>query len=240
MPLHQKTRMDPTTARVPPIRIDDSPRYKICFTGPSNVGKSALFASITGRQFEEGPTISPDGASLTKRITLDKGTAVIHVKLHDTAGEEKYRGWTPGAYTGAHALIAVFDITNEESYIAVLESITFAINNNKRHDPFVVVVGNKIDLCELRQVSKDAATELFDAKGYFYIETSAIQKTNVNAMFDEVCRGVHMRFGDLSSPLRSTPRGGKLNVVGRKLATLTTPRSDAASPPRQRNGNCGC
>ena len=83
----------------------------------------------------------------------------IKVQIWDTAGQERYQSITTAYYHGANGFIVMFDLTNDESFIACRDWI-HQIRDLSLEDAVIVLVGNKLDLTEQRVVTNEQALEL--------------------------------------------------------------------------------
>ena len=95
----------------------------------------------------------------------------------DASGSEKYRSIVSAYFKGANGILAVYDITSRASF----ESLKTQLNCYKNHvftDTSIVVIGNKADLSEKREVLETELDEFANANGFNSMEISA--KTNVN------------------------------------------------------------
>ena len=126
-----------------------SSSLKIVMVGDASVGKSALFERIRS---EDHPfntyyqaTIGAD--FLTKDITIDDN--LIQLQLWDTAGQERFASIGYQFYRGADAFIAVYDVTDEESFDLIDSRIQKAfMRADCNKDAPVLLLANKYDLVE--------------------------------------------------------------------------------------------
>lgn len=98
----------------------------------------------------------------------------------------------PQFYRGSEGALAVFDLTN----LASFEHITNWIDEIHRHVPAdlpIVLVGNKSDLAEKRQVSVQQAAELAGKLNISYLETSALNASNVEEAFTTLVTNIYYR-----------------------------------------------
>eukprot|EP01119_Soliformovum_irregulare_P025317 TRINITY_DN9330_c0_g1_i1.p1 TRINITY_DN9330_c0_g1~~TRINITY_DN9330_c0_g1_i1.p1 ORF type:complete len:201 (-),score=51.32 TRINITY_DN9330_c0_g1_i1:38-640(-) len=153
---------------------------KILLVGESGTGKSSLLLRYAEDTFSTTfmTTIGID----FKYKQMQVGDQEIRLALWDTAGQEKYRVITSSFYRGAHGVILVYDITNRESY-QMLERWVADIAKYAPTTTTVMIVGNKSDMEEKRLVESDEAFQFAKAHKMAYMETSAKQKTNVDAIF---------------------------------------------------------
>uniref|UniRef100_A0A914YLM5 Uncharacterized protein n=1 Tax=Panagrolaimus superbus TaxID=310955 RepID=A0A914YLM5_9BILA len=126
---------------------------KVIVIGDSNVGKSSLLKRLSGEDYSEvsGSTVAVEYYNRQWKVRRKD----INLQFWDTAGQERFRNIIPRYYANAHIAIAVYDITLKASFI----SLEFWIQELKRYAPSdcsVILIGNKVDLPEKRQVlSKD-------------------------------------------------------------------------------------
>jgi Ras-related protein Rab-6A len=152
-------------------------RQKIIFTGDSGVGKTSIINSIMGQKFspEYEPSIGVDFFSKTIRY---KGR-LIKLQIWDSAGQEKFRSLIPNYIRGSSLIFLIFAIDNKESFQHLNEWIDFILNVENGN---IVIVGNKIDLKDSRQVTKEEAEKFCQEKKYEYFEVSAKEGNNIDNM----------------------------------------------------------
>ena len=160
---------------------------KIVLLGQSATGKTCIATRYVKGSFLSS-SVSTVGASyLTKTATIDGIT--YDLNIWDTAGQELYRSLTPMYYRNAHAAIVVFDITNRQSFSAARRWIEELRGTGE--NSFVIIVGNKIDLEDARQVSEQDGNALASELHSTYIETSALNGTGIDLLFQRVIQGIN-------------------------------------------------
>ena len=83
------------------------------------------------------------------------------MNIWDTTGQEKFKALTKGYFRNCQGAVAVFDITKRESFYGLESSIKeFRMNCPPEAQDNIVLVGNKVDLEDQRQVSHDEALNL--------------------------------------------------------------------------------
>uniref|UniRef100_A0A8C7JS95 Ras-related protein Rab-25 n=1 Tax=Oncorhynchus kisutch TaxID=8019 RepID=A0A8C7JS95_ONCKI len=160
--------------------------FKVVLIGESGVGKSNLLSRFTKNEFNHDSRTTIGVEFSTRTVQLD--TFTIKAQIWDTAGLERYRAITSAYYRGAVGAMLVYDITKHLTY----ESVERWLKELYDHaDPHILVmlVGNKSDLETLRTVPTLEAKEFAEKKGLLFMETSALDSTNVEAAFQEVLTG---------------------------------------------------
>jgi small GTP-binding protein len=120
------------------------------------------------------------------RCTIAGKETAVTFNIWDTAGQEKYRSLTPMYFAGAHVAILVFDISQKETLPALREFFNL-LQQRAPQDCLYVLVGNKADLVDKRQVSAEAADEFRMQIGAdYYFETSALSGAGTSGMFETI------------------------------------------------------
>lgn len=161
-------------------------RYKIVLLGASGVGKSSISLRYVRNDYSQDNESTIGAAFLT--MPIDFGDKKICLEIWDTAGQERYNSLAPMYYRGSSAAIIVYDITCPDSLILAkrwIKEIQSTLN-----DCFIILVGNKLDIEHLRQVSYGEANEYAYEQNITYIETSAKSSHNVNKVFDIILKNL--------------------------------------------------
>ncbi|GJN39998.1 hypothetical protein PR202_gb29158 [Eleusine coracana subsp. coracana] len=106
----------------------------------------------------------------------------IKAQIWDTAGQERYRAITSAYYRGAVGALLVYDVTKAMTF----ENVNRWLKELRDHadsNIVVMLIGNKIDLRHLRSVAVEDAASFAESEGLFFIETSALDATNVEKAF---------------------------------------------------------
>ncbi|XP_077404233.1 ras-related protein Rab-25-like [Vanacampus margaritifer] len=162
--------------------------FKVVLIGESGVGKSNLLTRFTKNEFNSDSRTTIGVEFSTRTVQLDNCT--IKMQVWDTAGLERYRAITSAYYRGAVGALLVYDISKHLTY----ESAERWLKELYDHaDPHIVVmlVGNKRDLEDLRTVPAEEAKAFAENMGLMFMETSALESTNVEAAFIDVLTAIH-------------------------------------------------
>ncbi|VDL59072.1 unnamed protein product [Hymenolepis diminuta] len=154
--------------------------FKIVLIGDSGVGKSNLLSRFTRNTFnlESKTTIGVEFATRSVRID-DK---VVKAQIWDTAGQERYRAITSAYYRGAVGALLVYDIAKKITFDNVGVWLK-ELQTNADRNIVTMLVGNKCDLRHLRTVNQSDAKALAESNGLHFIETSALDSTNVELAY---------------------------------------------------------
>jgi small GTP-binding protein len=143
---------------------------KIVVVGDSGVGKTCLLLRYV-RDIYDPDTQSTLGVEfMTKIIETEKHR--IQLQLWDTAGQELFRSVTRGYYRGSAGAFLVFDLTNHDSFEHVGRWL-HDVKEVARTDVVTVLLGNKADLADQRDVTREEAEAFAQANKMKYFETSA-------------------------------------------------------------------
>ncbi|KAJ5077385.1 ras-related protein rab-13 [Anaeramoeba ignava] len=167
--------------------------YNVLLIGDCEIGKSSILRRICENEFSD-EYLSTIGVDFnTKRITIDSGG--IKLVIWDTSGQERFKKITNSYYRGAHGIILVYDITNEESFENIEENWMTSIKENANENVKTILIGNKCDLEEKRQVSKEKGKEFADEYKIPFYEVSAKNNINIDNTFFEITRNIRENNG---------------------------------------------
>ena len=157
----------------------------IIIIGDASVGKSNLLLRFNNNQFDDAlkPTIGADFYSKTMDLEGQK----VNTKFWDTAGQERYRAIGGRFFKDAHGILLVYDVTRKETFDN-LEKWINDIEEMSKDDIKVMLIGNKNDLLDEKQVSDEEGLSLAKEKNFFFFETSAKTGENVENAFNELIK----------------------------------------------------
>ena len=160
-------------------------KIKVVFVGDTNVGKTSIINRFCENIFEEnGVKVTVSVAYKNKIIKTDPYTE-INMDIWDTAGQEKYRSMTRGYLRDAYGIFLVFDLSQKKSFES-LNSWLEEINNSDIKKKCVkILVGNKLDF-EPKEVDRDAVNKFAEENRMKYMEVSAKNGINIDAMFEVI------------------------------------------------------
>ena len=165
--------------------IEDK-QYKIVMLGSGAVGKSAITVQMVSGHFLSSydPTIED-----SYRTTINVNNKDIILNIIDTAGQEEFYALRDQYMRSGDGYIIVFSITSVTSFLevnAIKEQLNMILDVDDNTLIPIILVGNKCDLEEYRQVQSSDAQRLAEEWKVKYFETSAKNKTNINRIFEEL------------------------------------------------------
>ena len=166
--------------------------YKIIIIGDAAVGKSNILNRYVKNEFSENIK-STVGVELGIKFIKVKGTNT-KIQIWDTAGQERYRAITSSYYKGSHGCFIVYDITNEKTFNNV-EKWYEHVQREAGQDISIILVGNKCDKENERQISKEKGQEKAKNLKCAFFETSALSGTNISEIFDELANDIYEKTG---------------------------------------------
>ncbi len=166
-------------------------KIKIIVVGDSGVGKTNLINRFASDKFDTNSKATIGVEFVYKTLKINK--EVIKIEVWDTAGQERYRAITSSYYKGAKGAIIVYDITNEDSFNNV-ESWMNEVTKKGQRDIQFLLLGNKKDLVNDREVSEEKGIEKARELNMHLFEASALEKTNVNEAFNYLMREIYMEI----------------------------------------------
>ncbi len=181
--------------------IEDK-QYKIVMLGSGAVGKSAITVQMVSGHFLSSydPTIED-----SYRTTININNQDIILNILDTAGQEEFYALRDQYIRSGDGYIIVFSITSVTSFLevnAIKEQLNIVLDADNNTLIPIILVGNKCDLEEFRQVQSSDAQRLAEEWRVKYFETSAKNKTNINRIFEEL---VYLIEANNQTNIQNTP-----------------------------------
>lgn len=168
----------------------------------------------------------------TRSINIDG--KVIKAQIWDTAGQERYRAITNAYYRGAVGALLVYDIAKQQSYDSIdrwLRELRAHADNNI----VIMLVGNKSDLKYARAVPTEEAKQFATDNNLLFIETSALDATNVELAFQKILTEIYKVVSSKSTNGGDDSNGDK--HPGPRKAIQVAPTSTEKEKV-QANGCC--
>ncbi|KAL2050213.1 hypothetical protein ABVK25_009574 [Lepraria finkii] len=162
-------------------------KFKLVFLGEQSVGKTSLITRFMYDSFDNmyQATIGID--FLSKTMYLEDRT--VRLQLWDTAGQERFRSLIPSYIRDSSVAVVVYDISNLKSFHNTRKWVD-DVRGERGQDVIIVLVGNKTDLGDKREVSSQMGEEEARKSGAIFMETSAKVGANVKALFRRIAQAL--------------------------------------------------
>jgi Ras-related protein Rab-6A len=191
-------------------------RFKVVFLGDMEVGKTSFISRFVLDSFNNVYQATVGIDFLSKSLQLDD--RVVRLQLWDTAGQEKFRSIIPSYVRDSSIVFIIFDLANRASFKNVDEWYS-KVQAESHEDAIVMLVGNKSDLVDQRQVTTEEGEAKAKELGLIYGEASAKTGNNVRNLF---------RKAAMALPASEENPDLQAKVVHIKLDASTTEAKDGS------------
>jgi small GTP-binding protein len=155
-------------------------KFKLVFLGDESVGKTSIITRFMYDTFDSTYKVTIGIDFVSKTMYLED--RIVRLQLWDTAGQERFRSLIPAYIRDSSVAIVCYDITNRASFLNTEQWID-DVRSERGNDVVIMLVGNKTDVQERRQVSAEEGQAKAKDYGVLFIETSAKAGFNVKALF---------------------------------------------------------
>jgi Ras-related protein Rab-6A len=150
------------------------------FLGDQGVGKTCIINRFVYDSFDKNYQATIGIDFLSKTMYLEDRT--VRLQLWDTAGQERFRSLIPSYIRDSSIAVVVYDTTSRTSFLNSSKWID-DIRSERGDDVIIMLVGNKTDLGDRRQVSVEEGEVKASEEKILFIETSAKAGFNVKQLF---------------------------------------------------------
>ncbi|KAL9429850.1 hypothetical protein AB3S75_025273 [Citrus x aurantiifolia] len=172
-------------------------KYKLVFLGDQSVGKTSIITRFMYDKFDNTYQATIGIDFLSKTMYLEDRT--VRLQLWDTAGQERFRSLIPSYIRDSSVAVIVYDVASM-LHLSVPGSFKFPcrqsflnttkwveeVRTERGSDVIIVLVGNKTDLVDKRQVSIEEGEAKARELNVMFIETSAKAGFNIKALFRKI------------------------------------------------------
>ena len=157
--------------------------FKVSLIGDSSTGKTSILLRFIDDYFTED-TKSTIGVDF-KLVSLELEPKIYaKMQIWDTCGSERFKSLTSSFIKTCVAFILVFDLTRKNTFQNIEHWIKIIKENTS--PKFLILVGNKSDLKEQRNIDKEIILNYCEKNLFNYMEISAKNNLNVEKLFKEV------------------------------------------------------
>ncbi|KAL4452817.1 hypothetical protein ABPG74_002382 [Tetrahymena malaccensis] len=167
---------------------------KVILLGEARVGKSSIINRFINDQFDPNSkptTIGGNQQAYSDKIIQVFNGGKIKINLWDTAGQEIFSSIVSVYYKSAQAAIVVFDLTDRNTINKAHKWIQEVQNNNETKDCKIILVGNKQDKNNERQIKTEEGQEIAKQYKIKYYETSAKNAFNIKELFSDLAEELY-------------------------------------------------
>lgn len=225
-------------------------KHKLVFLGDQSVGKTSIITRFMYDTFDRQYLATIGIDFLSKTLYLEDRT--VRMQLWDTAGQERFRALIPGYIRDSAGAVVVYDIASRASFLSTFRWIE-EVRVERGNDLVIVLVGNKSDLPEKREVSTEEAELKARDYGVMFLEVSAKQGSNVKALFRKIANALPYHDAASTGAAGATSGGnpsaerGADGVERRDPFRVTPARMAAAAAAQEskgdgsnQGGGCAC
>eukprot|EP01123_Difflugia_compressa_P003706 TRINITY_DN1499_c0_g3_i1.p1 TRINITY_DN1499_c0_g3~~TRINITY_DN1499_c0_g3_i1.p1 ORF type:complete len:226 (-),score=36.24 TRINITY_DN1499_c0_g3_i1:121-798(-) len=217
--------------------------FKFIVIGDAASGKSCLLYRFTDNKYKSDSTHTI-GVEFGSKI-IEAGAKFIKLQIWDTAGQERFRSVTRSYYRGAAGCILVYDITSRDSF----NHLTSWLNDARAlatSELVIILVGNKSDLQEDREVTYLEASRFAQENELMFLETSAKNGENVESVFVSCAKTILNKIE--SGVIRPDDMGSGIQIGNAKKRRAPPPSTggggggsgDTRGDSDNSDGGCPC
>jgi len=173
---------------------------------------------------------------LSKTMYLEDRT--VRLQLWDTAGQERFRSLIPSYIRDSSVAVVVYDISSQKSFAQTRKWVD-DVRGERGNDVIIVLVGNKTDLGDKREVTTQQGEEEAKKNGLMFIETSAKLGHNVKQLFRRIAQALPGMEGEGETQGAANSELLTIYVMGARNADRV-PVIDVNINPSQPPANDGC
>ncbi|KAK1775735.1 GTP-binding protein ryh1 [Copromyces sp. CBS 386.78] len=183
-------------------------KFKLVFLGEQSVGKTSLITRFMYDSFDNmyQATIGIDFLSKACH-TMYLEDRTVRLQLWDTAGQERFRSLIPSYIRDSSVAVVVYDISNAKSFQNTRKWID-DVRAERGNDVIIVLVGNKTDLNDKREVTTAQGEEEARRNNLMFVETSAKLGHNVKTLFKRIAQALPGMEGTGGEGGAGGPGGG--------------------------------
>ena len=158
---------------------------KLAFIGQSTVGKTSLITQYTKKTFADTYLSTIGADQIIKELKLENGVKV-KLNIWDTAGQERFRSVNAIFLKGAQIVIMVYDITKRDTFDEIKNYWYNNVKSIIAKDTVLGIAGNKSDLYENEQVTKEEGQQYAQEIKAVFKETTATTFESINELINEL------------------------------------------------------
>ncbi|NXD77701.1 RAB44 protein, partial [Halcyon senegalensis] len=187
----------------PEASLEPDHLYNVLFVGDSHVGKTSFLYRLHTDTFNPHITATLGLDYQTKNLVVDNKRFVL--RLWDSAGQERYHSITKQFFRKADGVVLMYDITSHYSFLDVRYWLS-CIQEGAEDGVTVLLLGNKSDLADERQVPTMDGERLAKEHQLMFYECSAASGHNVSESMASLVRLLKVHEGGLKTKAEEVPK----------------------------------
>jgi Ras-related protein Rab-11A len=186
--------------------VKEDYKLKVVIVGDSGVGKTNLIKRFVSNTFTPNSKATVGVEFIRKSYRINN--QVFKIEMWDTAGQERYKSITAAYYKGAKGALIVYDTTQKTSFENI-DKWMAEIKDKSSKDMKLMIVGNKTDLKDERQVkTEEALVKAKDLEAPI-MEASALDGSNVKEAFYDLLKEMYKEIRKKLDIVESQAESGK-------------------------------
>ena len=205
------------------------PTLRIICLGNSATGKTCIIKRFKDNCFHDHLRATVGLDVFIKNITLNGKK--FSLRIDDTAGQERFSSITSSFLRDVDGVLLVFDVTDSKSFEPGIDSIKKLIDDHLDDWTCKILVGNKVDAGDKREVTRKQAEEMAANLGVRYFETSAKTGQNIQTVFEELAKEIYnaLDLSDIGTYQQKKPCNGAV-LLGQELGQEQTEKFSLGCP----------
>ncbi|KAG1136884.1 hypothetical protein G6F38_011723 [Rhizopus arrhizus] len=160
---------------------------------------------------------------------LEVDNHIVKAQIWDTSGQERFRSLFPSYCRDTKGVFIVYDITSRSSFENARRYWLKEIKGHTNQNVVIMLVGNKVDLSKSsREVETEEGRSLAEEEGLLFIETSALDATNIDKAFTtligKLCSNMHEKPQAIPTNLPEKPQATPNQSITKKRMQSRFPR----------------
>jgi len=187
-------KVSKSSAAAAAAKASSRAKYKVVFLGDVTVGKTSFISRFLYGSFNAcyQPTIGID--FLSSNLNVD-GHGFIRLQIWDTAGQERFRSLIPSYIRDSAIAFVLYDVTSRASFLNCRDWVS-KVREEGGDDVIIMLVGNKIDREQDRDVRTEEGESLARELGCLFMEASAKSGQNVKNSFTRAASDLDLPKGE--------------------------------------------
>ena len=167
-------------------------KINIITLGNSSVGKTSLIQRYVDEIFED--TFATIGFNTKFKTKILSNGEKLKVFFYDTSGQEKYNSLSFNYIKNCHGILLMYDISKKESFLKIKDWLNNIFEHKDKDFP-ILLLGNKCDLEEKREVTKEEGDQLAKELKLNFYETSNKDNINIEKAITELIEMIYKKLG---------------------------------------------